>query len=160
MVKDLLYGQRAVSNFCIAAERGKLSPRHVRDILRHKSRDIDIEPIVPLLQSDDPWIRKCVAQIVGAFGGNQKSLIEAAKCEDDRDVLLELLKQLVSTKEGLEEMVYLLESEDKAVKQSGIDMFRKAGRADCLMGLLFDDDDELVSRIKRYMNEQDNKEVS
>jgi len=52
----------------------------------------------------------------------------------------------------------LLQSENPVIREEAITMFRRSGRADCLFGLLFDDDDGLVSRVKRYIEEADEKE--
>lgn len=76
--------------------------------------------------------------------------------EEDSDVLLGVLRVLCRQREGREELVGLLSSTDPAVKCEAIQMFRRAGRLDCLVGLLFEDDDRLVGAVKRYMEEDPN----
>jgi len=153
MAKDFWFTERAVKAFTQAADNGELSPRHVRDVIRYKTLNIDETLFEPYLKSSNDWVRRCTAQVLGEIGSNLKPLIEAAKIEQNKSTLIEILKQLMKSREGLEELVYLLESKDTAIKEQAIGMFRRAGRSDCLMTLLFDDDDSMVSRIKRYMDE-------
>ena len=69
-------------------------------------------------------------------------------------ILLSIVNAFTERPDGIEKVVALLESEDEMVFEETIDMFRRAGRADCLFGLVFHQDRELVERVKRYINEQ------
>jgi len=46
-----------------------------------------------------------------------------------------------------------LESDDTIVRDAAIDMFRRTGKTDALFPLIFNTDDNVVKRIKRYINE-------
>jgi len=52
---------------------------------------------------------------------------------------------------ALERMV---NSDDPLVKEEAISMLKRVGKADSLLPLLFDSNDALVNRVKRYINEQ------
>jgi len=154
MAVDLTFPERAVRSFVLAADARKISPRHVRDVIKYS--DVDVMPIMKFLKHDDPWVRKCAVQVIGARG-NKRKLIEMTMDEDDRYVLIEICNQLTNTKEGLEDTVALLVDEDVLIREAAINMFRRAGRADCLMTMLFDKDDEVVNRARRYMREMDER---
>jgi hypothetical protein len=149
---DLMFPTRAVQAFVAAAGQGRLGPRHISDVLKYDK--VDVAPIEPLLKSADPWIRQCAAKVVAARG-NRSLLLEAAKVEGDKNVLMLMLDGLTQMKEGLEELAHMLSNEDPAIANDVIQMFRRAGRSDCLLALAFSSDDALVARVKRYMEEQD-----
>jgi hypothetical protein len=152
---DFLYPRRAVNAFIDAANSNCVGPRHVSNVIRYDK--VDVSSIEPFLQHKDSWIRKCAAQIISARG-NVRLVIAAAKIEEEKSVLLAMIESLSQHREGLEEIINLLESNDKAIRSEVIQMFRRAGRAECLFGLAFSDDDDLVSRVKRYMEEQDGRQ--
>ena len=77
--------------------------------------------------------------------------------ETDKQVLLAIMTQLSRSKEALEEVSVLLDSEDSYIKASAVDMFRRANRSDCLFPLLFGDDDELIKRIKKFIEDEDGR---
>ena len=156
MALDLFFPRRSVAAFVTAANDNKVGPRHVSDVLKYK--DVDVTTIEPFLKSDNAWVRRCASQVI-AVKGNRKLLIDAAKVEQDKSVLMTMIEGLVRQKEGLEDLIALLESEDQVIRAEMIQMFRRAGRAECLFGLAFSDDDALVSRVKKYMEEQDGKET-
>lgn len=158
MVYDGLFQDRAVESFLEAAKENRLSPRHLNDILKYKDRGVDVTPIEPLLLSEEAWVRKLAAKVIGKVG-NVEKVIEAAKIEKDKSVLLEMLQQIVETKQGLEQLVYMIDcNTDTAIRTAAINMFKRVGRADCLTSLLFDKDDDLVNRIKIWMEQFDEEE--
>jgi hypothetical protein len=134
---------------------GRVSDRHVRDLLRDKGTDVS--RIEPFLFSEDPMVRRMAARVVGPMG-NLKILLKAALEESERSTLLEMLKQLGGRKQGLEGIVGFLSNTDPILKDSAIDMFRRAGDKDSLFVLLFDEDEVLAQRIKRYLDEQEGGE--
>jgi hypothetical protein len=154
MVIDLFYPQRAVERFIAAANESKLGPQHVRSVLKYDS--VDVEPLEFLLNHEDEWVRRCTANVV-VKKGNISKVLKQALIEEEKSVLLEILRLVGKCKSGLEELVFLLESQDDAIKHSTIEMFRRAGRPDCLFSLVFSDDDDLVTRIKGYIEEHDDK---
>jgi hypothetical protein len=149
---DLFFPKRAVNAFVEAAKSGKLGPRSITDVLKYDQ--VDVSPIEPFLSDPDPWIRQCAAKVVAARG-DKKKLVEAAKVERDKAVLLAIIESLTKQKEGLEDLAHMLSSEDPAIVNDVIQMFRRAGRSDCLLALAFSNDDALVARVKKYMEDQD-----
>lgn len=147
--------QRAIDSFVMAAKNHTLSPRHVKRLLQYKRHKPDVSQIEQFLSDNDVWVRKMSARVVGEMG-DIKKLIDLAKEEEEVTVLHEVIDGLVKRPiDEVEELIDLLEHGDKGIKHVIINMFRLSGRADCLMGLLFDADDELVSRVKRWMEEQE-----
>lgn len=156
---DLRFPDRAVNAFVEAASKGIVSPSYVKRILKYKKQNVDVSSVEPLLKDDNPFIRKMAARVIGQMG-NIKKIVELAKDEEDRNVLFEIIEQLSKRKEDIvEELVFLLDNDDKATRQLVISMFRRAGRADCLINLLFDDDDELVQRVRIWMEEAEQEET-
>jgi hypothetical protein len=148
------YAQRAVLACVGAMKIGAVSPMHIKNVL--KCTKVDVSPIEQFLESEKDFIRKYAVEIIGQRG-NSSLLIDLALVEKDKNVLLAIMKQLAGSRESLEKMVGLLNSEDSLIKTSAIQMFRRANRADCLFPLLFDDDDGLVERIRKYIEEEDGK---
>ena len=157
MAIDMFFPTRAVKSFIAAAEQGKLSPRHVNDVLKYDS--VDVESIEPYLSHDNEWVRRCAAKVIAARGKNKRLLIDAAKVETDKTVLMTILQELVKVKDGMEELAHILSSGDHAIRNEMIQTFRRAGRADCLLSLAFSEDDKMVDTVKKYMEEQDESTV-
>jgi len=148
---DLTFLERAIQSFIVSANNGIVSPKDVKRILKYKSKNINIEQIEVFLTHENPWVRKMTVQVVCQLG-NIKKVIELAKKEEDKNVLLEIIDQLSKRKKSeIEELIFLLDSEDKTTKKLVIDMFRRVGRVDCLINLLFDSDDALVDKVKQWM---------
>lgn len=153
------YPDRAIKAFVDAAKEDRLSPLHYNKIMKYKDQNLDVSEIEDCLKSKNPYVRKMSAKLIGEFGDVEK-IIEIAKNEEESFVLQEIIFQMSkkSRKTLVEELSFLLDSDDKAIKNSVISMFRKTGRSDCLISLLFDDNDELVEKIKDWMKETDNNE--
>lgn len=151
------FSQRAIDACVSAMESGTVSERHVRDVLR--CDNVDVKRIEPFLLSGTPEVRRMAAKIVGKMG-DVCVLIEAALKEQDRTVLSSMLQVLGERGEGVGKLTKMLLTEDRLIKEEIISMYRRAGKASLLFPLLFDGDDFLVSRIKRYINEQDKDPIS
>jgi len=147
----MTFPERAVESCRNAMSRGRVSQRHIRDVL--KFDDIDVSSLESFLNSDNEFVRRGAIQIVGAHGDMTK-LVALAKVEKDRSMLMQIIDAFMERPDGVEKIVDLLELDDDMVFENTIDMFRRVGRADCLFGLVFSRDRELVERIKRYINEQ------
>ena len=143
--------QRAVVACERAMKQGVASERLVRDILK-KEGQIDVSCIEPFLSHSDPMVRRMAARVVGAKG-DACVLIEAILIEKDDEVLPDMLGALVAG-EGIEALAELLNRGNPFVKESVVRMFRRTKRSDCLFPLLFDKDDSVVKRIKRYLYEK------
>jgi len=116
---------------------------------------VDVTPFEVFLGSENDFIKSGAIYIIGAKGTkrNLSALIELASVETERRMLMQIIDVFTKRPDDIGELVNLLESEDEVVFENAIDMFRRVGRADCLFGLVFSRDRELVERIKRYINE-------
>ena len=148
--------QRAVVACEMAMRKGKASERLIRDILKYTDKPVDVACIEPFLKHESPMIRKMAARVIGAKG-NVDILVAAALKEENSEVLVEMMNILGACGGGIESLVGLLSSKDSFVKDSAIEMFRRAGKTDCLFPLLFDSSDLMVFRIKRYLDEKSRK---
>jgi len=148
------FPDRAVNACVDAMRRGKLSPRHISDVLKYKG--VDVTPIEEFLNDSDPMIRTAAVQIIGKLG-NKDKIIDLLKTEENKRVMMVAIGMLTGKTDlkRMEEVVNLLNAENPIVRNEAIEMFRKSGRADCLTALLFDDDDSLVNRVKRYLEDED-----
>jgi hypothetical protein len=131
---------------------GRLRPSAVTDVIRYDN--VDVSAIEPFLSSEDELIRHGAAKIIGSKGDISK-LIPVALKEESILVLTEILLHVGKRKDKVEELAGLLATTDSRVRDQAIAMFRTAGRADCMIPLLFGDDDVLVGRVKKYMEAQD-----
>lgn len=150
---------RHFNDFMIKLTKGSIAPFTVKRLEAYAGDvDIDVSTLRPYLEDDNDFIRKVAVKIWGCFG-DLSELVKVIQREEDRMVILEACDQFAKrADDNVEDMLFLLDSEDVIVKQSVINMFRRAGRADCLMTLLFDVDEALSQRVKKWMEEQDAKE--
>jgi len=151
------FAKRAVEQCVDAMVKGKLSAYHVSAVLKYE--DVDISSIEPFLYHENDFIRHKAVQI---FGKHKQllPLLELAKVETDTTVLISILGFLSNRREGIEDLANLLNNKTKSIRAAAIEMYRKAGRGDCLVGLLFDDDDDFVEHIKKCIRDADEKEAS
>jgi HEAT repeat protein len=153
-MKSIRFPDRAVQACVEAMANGRVSPRHVKDVIKYP--DVDVTPIEPFLFHEDDYVRRFAVEIIGKRG-NKEKLIDALAKETNRQILLLILKILGKEGTQLEKAVAILEHTDPVIRCEAIETYRKSGKADCLVSLLFDDDDSLVEKIKGYIkNEQTN----
>jgi hypothetical protein len=98
-------------------------------------------------------VRLASARVL-ASAGDFKKIIEVSLLEQDKTMLCELIGIIGGKGDGVEALYGLLESQDTILRDSVIDMFRRTGKSDQLVSLLFGSDEKLIKRIKRYINEQ------
>lgn len=149
----MAFAERAVQSCVDAFSKGKADETRTQDIL--KCKKVDVTPIEQFLVSTNLSVRWMAVRIIGTKG-NIKILLNAALGESDPFLLEEMLKWLGRRKaEGIEELNHLLRSEEMGVKEAAIQMFRRANKTDQLFSLLFDREDLMVQKIKRYFDEQE-----
>jgi len=147
----MTFPERAVVACVKAMEERTVSPYLVNSVI--KCQRVDVSPIVKFIGDTNEMVRMFAVKIVGEKSRDLSVLVQAAKKEENRDILLMMLKYVIKQGDSLQELVDLIHSEDKVVREEAIQMFRRAGRSDCLFTLLFDNNDELVQRIKKYIEE-------
>ena len=146
------FAERAVRACDEAMANGVVTERHARDIL--KCDHVDVSVIEKHFQSTDSTVRMLAASIIGQKGKSIESLLNAAMCEKNVSVLLAMLTELGKRKDGVEKLRQFINEDDVIIRDAAIDMFRRAGKPNSLFPLLFDKDDLVVQRIKRYLDEQ------
>ena len=146
------YSERAVKACVYAMKKGIISLRLVNNVL--KCKKVDVSSIEPFLNDKNDFIRKHAVTIIGKKG-DASLLVDLALKETSKQVMLNIMENLAGKKQALEKIVVLLESKDQVIRNSAIQMYKKEKRSDCLFILLFDDDDKLVQRIKKYIEDED-----
>ena len=144
------FARNAVINCRNAMEAGFVSERHVRDVI--KSKNAKIETLLKFLNSDNEAIKTAMIRIVSAFNCTGL-LVELALKEINRANLFQILNIISKNTEDVKLLGQLLTSSDIMIRDATIDMFRRVGNVDLLFPLVFDKDDNLVERIKRYLDE-------
>ena len=130
--------------------KGMVCEMHIRAIL--KCKDVNVNVLLPFLKNVFPDIRMAASRII-VSKGNAKEVVEALLSETESTNVFQMIKLIGERGEGLELLEGMIESEDTIVRDSIVEMFRKAGKADSLVALLFNDDDKIVRRVKRYIDE-------
>jgi len=143
---------RAVELCVKAMECRHISPFIVNNVLRCKN--VDVSPVERFLWDSDDMVRMFAVKVIGEKSKDLSVLIEVAKHEENKEILVRILRYVSRQKESLQELADLLHSEDRVLREEAIQIFRKAHCAECLFPLLFEDDDRLVKQIKRYIQEQ------
>jgi len=136
-----------------AMRDGRVSDLHVTRISKC-DKPMNVESVVPFLQDGDPYIRLCAARVVAAKG-DMEGLMNMAMIEENRNTLLEVLKLITNSDDAVTHLVKFLKSEDTHLREGAISMYRRIGREDMLLALVFSHDEELANRIKSYINERD-----
>jgi hypothetical protein len=146
------FTERAVAACERAMQKGIADEGLVHDVLKRKR--VDVQRLEIFLTSPDAMVRQKAAEIISKRG-RAELVLEAALKEEDKNVLLDMLKHLGKEVQGIEALDKLLRDKDSFVKEAAISMFRRVGKVDVLFPLIFDTDNSLVERIKRYLqNEQ------
>jgi HEAT repeat protein len=150
--------ERDVRSCYNSLKRGIVSEYRVRRVLNLKFADVSC--MEEFLDSDDDLIKRSAIRIIGKLG-NMKKLMELAKSEsgkekEERDVsiLSSIIQAFRKRPEGVDELVDLLSSDDHMVVYDVVDLFRSTGNKNLLFVLLFNRDEELTDRIKKYLNEE------
>lgn len=147
------FAQRAVESCRRDWENGMVVESHVRDVLKSVRPDVStLEPFIRKPCSSE--VRVAAARIL-AENGKAALVVEEISTETERDVVLQFLGCLTSSKVGLESLSSMLASDDKMIRDDVVDVLRRAGMTEDLFPLLFDDNDLTASRIRRYMNEKE-----
>jgi len=131
-------------------EKGDVSEKHVRDVLRRSQNGLRF---VKFLKDENLMVRSAAARIV-AWKGPLEEIAKAALVEEDRGLLLDMMRLLAWKKQYVEMLTGYLTSQDDIIKEAAVEMFRRAGKTEYLFPMVFDEDDETVERTKRYMDEK------
>lgn len=145
------FQERAVEVCRRDLESGVVVETHIRDVL--KCKRIDVTSLEEFLNSEFPSSVRWAAARILSVKGRIKEVVKAALLSEDRESLMNFLSILGKQEDGLEELAGLLTSDDLMVRDAAVDMFRRAGNVDLLFPLVFDQDDNVVKRIKRYIDE-------
>ncbi len=130
---------------------GRVDEGHIRDVL--KCRNVDVNGMEEFLnEKHPPEIRWAAARVL-MDKGQAKEVVAAAMLSQDRESILALLSLMGRNKQGIEVLEGLVSSEDTMIRDAAVEMFRKAGKVDAIFPLIFDRDDIVVKRIKRYIDE-------
>ena len=130
---------------------GIVDESHVRDVLKCKKVNVStLEEFLKPIHSNE--VRMAAAR-VQVEKGNIEEVVKVAVTTEERETLLELLGILGKQEGALEVLEGLLSSNDKMIRDAAVEMFRRAGKVDALFPLVFDEDDNVVKRIKRYIDE-------
>lgn len=145
------FAERAVEACRRDWSAGRVDESHVRDVLKSKLADVG-----SLHEFTDPQcpmeVRMAAARVL-AEKGLIDNVVVMALAEQERETLIELLRILGRKGAGLESLEALVASEDTMVRDAAVEMFRRTGQTDALFPLIFDQDDSVVRRIKRYIDE-------
>src|SRR3989304_2189110 len=107
----MTFPERAIVACVKAMEERTVSPYVVNSVL--KCRKIDVSPIVKFLSNPDEMVRIFAVRIIGEKSKDLSVLIEAAKKEENPDILLTMLKYVVKQEDALQELVELIHSENR-----------------------------------------------
>jgi hypothetical protein len=147
----VVFGSRAVEACIRDWSSGTVDEGNIRNLL--KCRDVNVTGMEEYLSKSHPSEVRWAAARVLMEKGQAKEVVAAAMLSQDRESILSLLSLLGKNKVGIDALESLISSEDTMVRDAAIEMFRRAGKVDVIFPLIFDSDDGVVKRIKRYINE-------
>ena len=144
------FRDRAVEKCRKDFDIGVVQETHVRAVLGCVGPDVSCMTV--FLHSEMPEIRMAASRII-ASKGRAEDVVVALMSEENITNVFEMLKVVGQRGEGVEMLEGMLDTDDMLVRDSVMDMFRKAGKASSLFPLVFDKDDKVVRRVKRYIDE-------
>lgn len=163
VIDRMFYQKNALKRFVESIKLKCISMKSVNDLLKYKDSGLDVSILESYLNSDDEFVRKYVAKIIIVMG-DVKKVFDIIKDEKNVNVLLFVLNQLLLSKNRLndgykkdfEDLIFLIdENSSGIVKDSAMQMFKGVGMVDCLIPLLFSDDDIIVNCVKRWIKDSD-----
>jgi len=147
------FPERAVRALVEALRENRVSRHHVNAVLRYK--DVDVTEVEEFLDSEDVMVRRFAIEVVGARGFVDK-LVQIVKEEEDGGIIRSILMALSNRKLSSDELIELLDSENPLIKEAAIQMYRKAGKADRLLGLILSAEDaKTEARLMKYIEAED-----
>lgn len=145
------FANRAVEACVRDWSSGRVDEGNIRNLL--KCRDVNVSGMEEFLRESYPSEVRWAAARVLMEKGQTKEVVAAAMISQDRESILALLSLLGKNKIGIDALDGLISSEDTMIRDAAVEMFRRAGKVDVIFPLIFDRDDNVVKRIKRYINE-------
>lgn len=148
------FSERAVDACAKAMRGGRVSERHVINVLRYD--DADVTSLAVFLSHPEEMIRRMCIRI---FGERRLYKYLISCLTDDHPFrmteaeIMEIMTYLgKSSGKDIDVLIHWLKSENMIIREDAIDMFHNASRDDCLLPLVFTKDDEcLVARIKDFL---------
>lgn len=151
------FQERAVKALVSALKTNRVSRHHVKSVLRYKN--VDVTEVEEFLDSENDIIRRFAIEVVGAKGCVDK-LVKMVKDEEDSGIIRCILTALSNRKLSPDELMDLLDSENPLIKEAAIQMYRKAGKADRLLGLMLSAEDvKMEERLMKYIEDEDEKKT-
>ena len=145
----MAFPERAVQSLVRAFQRGTSTLFQVNNVLEYKM--VDVSAIEPFLDDPDIMVRRHAAHVV-AKRGNADKVIQAIVVEKDMGTRLYMLDVLGSQSADYYPLYGLINDEDLVIRETALQLFRRAKADDPIFTLLFSEDDVQVSRAKRYLN--------
>lgn len=146
------YADRALKTLLYGLKEGNVKEIHVKNCLKCR---VETQGIEPYLFSNNYGERRAAFSVVSKWGDDINKMFGRMLVEKDSGLLLTAMRHLSEREINLEPLVEFLYSEDHAIKEAAIQMFRKTGQEEEMFGLLFDDDESLANRVKRYMGDEE-----
>jgi hypothetical protein len=144
--------QRAIEMCLLAFERGDVTPRHIKNVLN--CDDVDVSKFEKYLEHPNSHIRISVCEII-SHKGNVDLIIEAIGKESEGFVICKMLDKIKKVKyKNVEDLLFLIRSDDTIIAEEVFKTFVAVGRADLLFPLAMSDDKKTTERVRRYLNEQ------
>ena len=146
------FQDRALVGCCRDFQVGRVSETKVRDLL--KCENIDVSSIEEYL--DEKYtsdVRLAAARVI-MNKGNRDKVIEVTLKETNKENLFGFLRILSKDEFDITKLLGLSMSEDTMIRDELLEMFRRSGQMEYMFPLVFDSDDMLVKRVKRYINEE------
>jgi len=131
----------------------RVDENHVRDVLKSRIS----EALWAFEYTEDYYpseVRVAAARVlVEKDEGGIGQVSNMALREKERETLIEFLRILGKKGAGLDTLEGMVSSEDTMIRDAAVEMFRRTGKVDAIFPLIFDKDDIVVKRIKRYIDE-------
>lgn len=148
------YSQMALYNCYEAFENGKYSPRLVKNILRYKKGSIiDVDCMEDFLDSENEMIQRASIEIIGERG-NPRLLLDMERYISSENRLL-AIKYVLRHEELADEIMGVLQTEDRRELLQAMQLFRESGNVNPLLILSFTDDNYIRNMASKFICEKE-----
>lgn len=153
----MTFSERAVFQCHAEMKANRTSNQSVRNVIKYL--DTDVSCFYEFLDSKNSYVRKAAIEILATRGKDVDRILKALENETDEHLIYNGLRILSTRKIELSyEVSSLFNSSNPLIKPLLIDLYAKSGNAKLLTHLLFDQDQLIVNRVKKLIEDETRSE--
>lgn len=154
------FPERSVRLLKEAFESCRVTSILINAVLKYDK--VDVTAFEQFLNSPNPEIKMGAIDVISQKG-NVGTLIDLIAVEKEKELVVYVFDRIFERIkrsgipdvgfENIEKLEHFLHSDSSLLMESTIQFFRRVNKAQFLLGLMFNENDNFVKRIKKYIGE-------